>query len=138
MHVLEVGLVSFLGRGALPVRERIGQHVLNQGSLLGVDSKQVVGGTVVELVPAVGGANLDGLVEVVGHQADVSVKLGASHVTTVKGLGSDGDGLDIFLVAGHSLLEGCEILLERGIIGAVLRLVLGAHPTNTGSANLSS
>lgn len=126
-HIIKVRLVGLVGDGTLPVGEGVGQDVGHHGVGVGVGGEQVIGSAIGELVPAVGGT--DGhLGELLGDGGDVVVQLGTGQIATVEGLGADGDGLDDVLVAGDGLLEGGKVLLEGGIVGAHIALVLSADP----------
>jgi hypothetical protein len=83
-------------------------HVGHNG-LLGEES---VTSTVGELVPAVGGTDKDTLGDLVHNVANVGVELGSGQVATVKGLGTDSDGVDDVLVTGDGLLDGGPIFRE--------------------------
>lgn len=135
-HVTEVGLVGLVGRGTLPVGEGVGQHVGHHGVLHGVGGEEVVGSAVGELVPAVGGTD-GGAGEVLPHGADVVVELGAGQVAAVEGLGTDGDGLDDAFGSGHGLSQSRKVLLEGGIVGAHVALVLGADPKKWNRSDMS-
>lgn len=126
-HVVEVRLVGLRNLGSLPVRESVGQNVGDQRGVRSVGGEQVVGGAIGELVPAVGGTDGEAGVKLL-HDADVLVELSAGQVATVEGLGTDGDGLDRLLVAGDSILNGCEVLEERGVLGAHVARGLRAKP----------
>lgn len=126
-HVVKVGLVSLVGSSSLPVGKGIGQDVGDQRGRLGISGEEVIGSTIGELVPAVGGTNRDAL-ELVGDETNVVVQGGTSLVTAVEGLGADGDGLDHALVAGDGLLQGSEVLCERLVVGAQVAGILCADP----------
>lgn len=126
-HIVKVGLVGLVGSSSLPVGKGIGQDVGDKRGRLGIGGEEVVGSTVGELVPAVGGTNGDAL-ELVGDETNVVVQGRTGLVTAVKGLGADGDGLDHALVAGDGLLQGSEVLCEGLVLGAQVIGILCADP----------
>lgn len=99
-------------------------HIFHNG-LLG---EQGVTGAVSELVPALGGADKNTLGHIIHNVADISVELGTSQVTTVEGLGSDGDSMNDVLVTGDGLLNGGPISLERRLLQQVLSVGRLANP----------
>lgn len=99
-------------------------HIFHNG-LLGEEG---VSGAVSKLVPALGGANKNTLGHIIHHVADISVELGTSQVTTVEGLGSDGDSVNDVLVTGDSLLNGSPILFEGRLLQQVLSVGRLANP----------
>jgi hypothetical protein len=134
-HVIEVGLVGLVGDGTLPVGEGVGQDVGHHGVGVGVGGEQIVGSAVSKLVPAVGGTN-GHLGELLGDCGDVVVQLRAGQIATVEGLGADSDGLDDVLIARDGFLEGSKVLLEGGIVGAHIALVLLADPGKVNTMRL--
>lgn len=126
-HIVEVSLIRLVGGGTLPVRKGIGKHIGDHGVIIGVGSEQVVGSTVSELVPGVRRSD-SGAGERLAHGADVLVELGAGQIAAVQGLGADGDGLDLVLVAGDVFLQGGKVLDEGGVVGAGVGFLLGADP----------
>lgn len=93
---------------SLPVREAVGEEDIDAAG------DQSICSSVLVLVPAVRGSNLEarnGLLDLV----DSLQEFGASKVAAVHRLGSNGDGVDLVLVVGSVLDEGC-LVLGQGLI----------------------
>jgi hypothetical protein len=99
-------------------------HIGHNG-LLGEEN---VGSTISELVPAVGGTDENTLGDLVHNMTDVGVELGSGQVTTVKGLGTDSDGVNDVLVTGDCLLDGGPIAREGRLGKEVLGVGGLANP----------
>ena len=65
-----------------------------------------------ELVPRVGGSDLDALRQAALDGADLVLQLGAGEVAAVKGLRTDGYGVDRIGVLLGNVGNGLEVLLE--------------------------
>lgn len=126
-HIIEVSLMSLVSGSSLPVSKSIGQNVGNHGVFVSVGSEEVIGSTIGELVPGIGGTDGD-IREGLLNGADVLVQLGTGQVATVKRLRANGNGLDGVRVLRDKLLQGGEILLERSIVDAIVVLVLFTDP----------
>lgn len=108
------GVVASL---ALPIREGVGEQDVGCPD----DS---IGGAVLELVPAVRGADTDsgkGLL----HVLDLVGQLGAGEVAAVEGLGADRHGVHLVLKAG-------DVLQNCGLVGGVGLLRVGPPSESVG------
>lgn len=100
------GSYSVVAAGALPEGKSI-----NHDDISSADDG--ITGAVGELVPGVGGSDLDALRQLALHSADLVRQLGAGEVAAIKGLGTDSDGIDGVGVAAGDIGDGLEVLLER-------------------------
>ena len=90
-NIVEEGGRGVVIRLSLPVRKTVNHDDVNAAG------DNSIGGTVLELVPGIGSADLE---------------LGSGEGLAVEGLGADGDGVDGVLVLWSVLLEGIEVLGE--------------------------
>ena len=105
IHIVEVGPRRVPVAGALPERKRVDEQDVDAA----VDG---VGGAVVELVPRVGGADLDARRQLALDRVDLVGQLRAREVAPVQRLGADGHGVDLVGVLGGYRGDGREVVVE--------------------------
>jgi len=103
-HVVKVDVGGILPGSALPESKRVDEDDISS-------AKDGIRGSISELVPAVGSADLDsreGLLD----SLDLALQLLAGEVAAVQGLGTNGDGVDGVLEFASYLLDGVQIIVE--------------------------
>lgn len=104
-HRRDGGSYGVVAAGALPEGKSVDHDDISSAN----DS---ITGTVGELVPGVGGSDLDALRQLALDGADLVAQLGAGEVAAVEGLGANGDGVNGVGVAAGDIGDGLEVLLE--------------------------
>lgn len=124
VHVVEVDVGRVLPGSSLPESECVDEDNISR-------AEDGVGGAVSELVPAVGGSDLDALRKSLLDSLDLALELLAREVAAVERLGADGDGVDDVLELVGDLLDGVQVVVEGFLdIGPVQKRLVA---TNTSS-----
>ena len=122
-HVVQVNLGSVIPGSTLPERKRV-----DQDDIRGTNDS--ITSSIRELVPGVGGADLDGARDLALDSYNLGLELLAREVAAVEGLGADSDGVDLVGVGLSDTDDGVEVVVEGLLnIGPICRL-LAIAPTS--------